>query len=108
MRLRVRSPAASARAMKVMIVSSSPKNADLAHQIGRCPRDRENTQRSWAKQPRNQKREDAAKIRGEQRDEICPRAALQFRAMIDGCSALEGPGRRDRTQHCLGGRHGIW
>ena len=64
------------------------EDADLAHEIGRRPSHGENAESGGAEQARDEKREDAAKIRGEHRDEICPRAAFQLRAMIDGIAVL--------------------
>ena len=55
------------------------ENANLAHEISGGPCDRENSEGSRAEQPGHQECENASEIRGEERDKVRPRSALQFR-----------------------------
>ncbi len=82
------------------------EDADLAHEIGRRPRDGENAERGRAEQPGHEEGENAPEVRGEQRDEVRPRSAFQFRSMIDWRASPKVPGRTDGAQHGLGGSHG--
>ncbi len=81
------------------------ENTDLAHEIGRGPRDGEDAKRGRAQQPGDEKGENAPEIRGQQRDEVRPRAALQFRSVIDGRGEPQVPGRTNGPKHGLRSSH---
>jgi hypothetical protein len=69
------------------------EQTDLAQELHRRPRDKVSPEGSRSQKPRDEKGEDAAKIRGEERDGIDQGAALQLRALICRRDDWEGGGR---------------
>ena len=56
------------------------EHPDLAQNIGRRPGDEEGAERGSAEKPRDEKGENAAEVRGDERDGVEEHPALQFRA----------------------------
>lgn len=56
------------------------EDAKLTDQVRAGPRHRENAQRGWTENPRDQEGKNATKIRGNHRDRVQERAAFQFHA----------------------------
>ena len=67
------------------------EDADLAHEIGRGPRDRENAERGRTQQARDQECENAPEIRGEHRDEFVHAPRFSSAAVIDGRAVVQDP-----------------